>query len=177
MSAAKLKIHPFNNPPTEYGGMILICRAVTVEKYPSRSAARKCCASVAVGRFTRLRPNKCKGVVKYCASTGVANLETRRSSLVARETMAGSVKTKVKDTRSRANHTNKAVNGVPVFLLVLWDFPSALANIFANAESFAIPHVMLTSVTRMVATNPSCCWNGATVLADQYVAAYTSHTH
>ena len=85
----------------------------------------------------------------------------------------GSVKTKVNDTRSRANQTKNAVYGV---LLVLLLFPSPLANILANAESLAIPHVMLTSVTMIVARKPNE-ENGATVLAAKYVEAYTNNTH
>ena len=64
---------PLRMPPIEYGGMMRICRAATVEKKEGR-IAKNCAAADAPGMLHMLIPKRCIGVVKYCARMGVVNL-------------------------------------------------------------------------------------------------------
>mmetsp|Transcript_39346 Transcript_39346/g.69196 ORF Transcript_39346/g.69196 Transcript_39346/m.69196 type:complete len:225 (+) Transcript_39346:359-1033(+) len=154
--------------------MIRSCRAATVEKKPGWMAA-SCLPIVAPGMLHMLKPRRWRGVVKYCATTGVANLASSSATPSRAVIRGGSVRMKVKATRSRTNQMTNARAGV----LLPPSFASFAPNILAYAASFAIPQDMLTSVTSSVATKPSLTCRAASIdlseFAVPYVAAYTIH--
>ena len=69
-SGAVERSFPFRMPPIEYGGMIRICRAATVEKNPGFTAST-CRPSGAPGMLHMLMPSRWSGVVKYWGSFGL----------------------------------------------------------------------------------------------------------
>lgn len=111
-----------------------IWRAATVEKKPGR-IARSCLPMEAPGILHILKPRRWSGVVKYCASTGVANLARSSATPIFAVIIGGKVRMKVKATRSRKNHVMNAQMGV----FEPPSFEPFVPNIFALRSADAQP--------------------------------------